>query len=418
MKTIKRYKAIDNIKLANTIFIFCWIAYFSTYIGRLNYSAAMTQMIDDAFLSKLQGGLIGTSFFACYGVGQFFNGFIGDRVSPFKMIFGGIILSAISNLLMALFPHIIVMYVVWGINGIAQSMIWSPIMRIFSQILPTEQRFKACVHINSTVAAGTLCAYLLSTLLLGISSWKSVFVTAFIVLFAVAFAWAGYFFKTRRNFILEEATVSPVKSEKSTGLVTILFASGVFLMLFPTAIHGMLKDGITSWFPSYLVENHGLMPNISVLLTTILPLFNLTGAYLANWLNNKMLRNDLKTAGLMFFLSGISLTLLSIFGGYSVFLAIILTAIATSSMFGVNAIMVSILPMYFGKVGLASTVTGILNSATYIGCAISMGLFGAMIESYSWFVTIVVWCVLALCGGIVCLILIKKWNSYKNNCLL
>ncbi|MEG0691534.1 MAG: MFS transporter, partial [Oscillospiraceae bacterium] len=380
MKTIKRYKAIDSAKLANIIFILCWIAYFSTYIGRLNYSAAMTQMIDESFLSKVQGGLIGTSFFACYGVGQFFNGFIGDRVSPFKMIFGGILVSAIANLFMALFPSITLMYVIWGLNGIAQSMIWSPIMRIFSQLLPIDRRFKACVHINSTVAAGTLCAYLLSTLLLGLSNWKSVFIVAGIFLFIVALAWGAYFLKTRNNFKLEEVAVTPEKSENSTGLVTILFASGVFLMLFPTAIHGMLKDGITSWFPSYLVENHGLMPNISVLLTTILPLFNLTGAYLANWLNNKLLRSDLKTAGLMFLLSGVSLALLAVFGGYSIFLAIILTAIATSSMFGVNAIMVSILPMYFGKVGLASTVTGILNSATYIGCAISMGLFGAMIE--------------------------------------
>ena len=413
LKTIKRYQSVKGTKLATSIFIICWIAYFSTYIGRLNYSAAMTQMIDEAFVSKVQGGLIGTAFFACYGVGQFFNGFIGDRVSPFKMIFGGIVFSGLSNLCMAISPSIGFMYLIWGVNGLAQSMIWSPIMRIFSQLLPIERRFKACVHINSTVAIGTLCAYLLSTLLLGISSWKSVFVVAGIFLFLVSILWGGYALKNRQQFVLEESIVEDKKTEKSTGLVPILIASGVFMMLVPTAIHGMLKDGITSWFPSYLVENHNLMPTISVLLTTILPLFNLTGAYFASWLNNKLNRRDLQTAGFMFFLSGLSLALLAIFGETSIILAISLTAIATSCMFGVNAIMVSILPMYFGNIGLASTVTGILNSATYIGCAISMGLFGMMIDSYSWFITIVVWSLLAICGGVICLTLIKKWNSYK-----
>lgn len=419
MKTIKRYKAVENINFANTIFIFCWIAYFSTYLGRLNYSAAMTQMITDDFLSKWQGGMIGTAFFACYGIGQFFNGFIGDRISPFKMIFSGVLISALCNLLMGFSNSISIMYLIWAINGFVQSMIWSPIMRIFSQLISPERRFKACVHINSTVPAGTICTYLLSTLLISFLSWRSVFFAAFIILIFVAVLWGSYFTAKKSSLVLEKTVIEKTSTKKQkTGIMTVIVASGVLFILFPTAIHGMLKDGITTWFPTYLVENHNLKPGLSILLTTILPLFNLSGAYVANWFNNKFSRDELKTCALMFFISATSLALLLVFGSYNMYVAVILTAIATSCMFGINTVIISILPMYFGKVGLTSTMTGILNSATYIGCAISMSLFGSIVQNYSWFITIVVWAALAVGGIVTCILLAHKWKNYKNTVLV
>ncbi|MFR4441260.1 MAG: MFS transporter, partial [Hungatella sp.] len=76
----------------------CWIVYFSTYLGRLNYSASLSEIILSERFTKSQAGMIGTGFFLAYGGGQFVSGFLGDRLAPKKMVFTGLFISGICNL--------------------------------------------------------------------------------------------------------------------------------------------------------------------------------------------------------------------------------------------------------------------------------------------------------------------------------
>ena len=60
------------------LFAICWMAYFTCYIGRLNFSSAMAAMIEEAVLTKTQAGTISMVYFFVYGSGQLLNGFLGD----------------------------------------------------------------------------------------------------------------------------------------------------------------------------------------------------------------------------------------------------------------------------------------------------------------------------------------------------
>ena len=46
--------------------ILCFVSYAATYIGRLNYSAALPEMVMEGILSKTDGGIISTAYFAAY----------------------------------------------------------------------------------------------------------------------------------------------------------------------------------------------------------------------------------------------------------------------------------------------------------------------------------------------------------------
>ena len=85
-------------KQARRLFLLCWWAYFSTYLGRLNYSAALTEIIVSEGFDKGQAGIIGTGFFFAYGAGQFVNGFLGDRISVKKMVFSGLFFSGLCKI--------------------------------------------------------------------------------------------------------------------------------------------------------------------------------------------------------------------------------------------------------------------------------------------------------------------------------
>ncbi|MGM9526441.1 MAG: MFS transporter, partial [Peptococcaceae bacterium] len=137
------------------LFAICWLSYFFAYFGRMNYSACMAAIIAAEGFSKGMVGLVGTGLFITYGSGQIFSGFLGDYVAPRKMIVTGLVGSSISNLLMCLAPSLNFMIVAWCINGFMQSLLWSPIVRLFAQYFTTQVRGTLGVYINSTVPVGT-----------------------------------------------------------------------------------------------------------------------------------------------------------------------------------------------------------------------------------------------------------------------
>ena len=144
---MKRMRRIESPKVARLLFLLCWFAYFTSYIGRLNYSSAMTEMIQGTILTKSQAGFISMVYFFAYGIGQLCNGILGDKFHPGKMIFTGLAIAAGANLCMGFAGGFQVMAVIWGINGYAQAMIWPPIIRIFAEMVSREQKMKFCVDI-------------------------------------------------------------------------------------------------------------------------------------------------------------------------------------------------------------------------------------------------------------------------------
>ena len=156
-------------------------------------------------------------------------------------------------------------------------------------------------------------------------------------------------------------------------------------------IHGMLKDGVTTWVPTYISENFLTSPSFSVLITTLLPIFNLAGAYLARYVYIKCQKNETLAAAVFFGISTLSLTLLWMLGHISIFLTTVLFALTTTSMMAVNTLYVSIYPLRYEKQGRVATISGFLNAVAYMGTAISTLGIGILAEHTNWSITVGLW---------------------------
>ena len=130
MKRNFRYRPVSS--CAALIFLLCWCAYFLTYLGRLNYSALMVEIIRTGILSQSQAGALGTAFFFCYALGQLLSGWLGKYFSSTQIIFCGLFSSGLINLCMGMFPGFLLMLLLWAFNGIVQSLIWPQLIQIFS----------------------------------------------------------------------------------------------------------------------------------------------------------------------------------------------------------------------------------------------------------------------------------------------
>ena len=135
------------------LFLLCWCSYFCAYLGRLNYSAALTDMIRSEGFGKGETGLIGTAFFFAYGAGQFVSGFLGDRLPAKWLVFAGLGCSGVCNLLMAQGGTIGFMIGVWCVNGLVQALIWSPMLRLVTDYCRVEVRPKLCPWVRWRLTA-------------------------------------------------------------------------------------------------------------------------------------------------------------------------------------------------------------------------------------------------------------------------
>ncbi len=389
------------------LFWLCWFIYFVTYLGRLNYSSAMPEIIGEGILTRSSAGLISTLFFTCYAIGQLVNGFLGDKVSPKVMIFIGVLLSGISNLFMAISINTIIMDISWAVNGYAQAMVWPPIVRIFSDMLPKKTVIKCLTNLASTIALGTLASYLISAAMISLSGWKGAFILPSIILVTAAIIWVVAFSKIQLHCNLHgEFEHSDVSTVKSSGpkppFFALLINPAVLIILIPLIAHGVLKDGVTAWVPTYISETFNTSAVSSILATTLLPVVNVLGAYAAQLVRKSFRGSEIKTACLFFGVALVSLLSLYLFSGVSIILTVSLLSLITSSMLAVNTTFISFVPLHFAKISRASTMSGFFNSVSYIGAAISSVSIGILVSTSGWGVTIASFCAITLTAVILC----------------
>ena len=403
---------LNDIKKSRLTVIALWLIYASAYYGRTCYSSAMTVIISDGIYSKSQIGLVGTAFFVCYGVGQILSGVIGDRVNPFSMVLTGIAGSGICCFLMAASKNITVMTALWGVNGIAQSMLWAPLLRIFSQTINENLREKAILNIALSLPVGTVCAYLSSTFIIKYSSWNNILICAGIIIFIALLFGVCCFVYSSKNISKVYEPVDKNSIGNRGNFKSLLVSSGLIAILVPSFLHGMMRDGITNWVPTMITEEYGVLPSFSVFLTVVLPVFNAFGAYIVTPLYKKLNCNEMKTAGICSLLALVPMSLLLFIGKLPVIIAVVLLAVTTMLMYSLNYLIVSRVPVKFAKSGYTSTVTGLLNSFAYIGCAVSSYGFGAVSQKQGWTAVIFIWIVSAALTSIFAFGINKKWKKY------
>ena len=121
-----------------------WGTYAAFYLGRLNLSPALPAIAATLGLGMGKVGILGTIFFWTYAIGQIINGQLGSIVRPQWMIFSGLLLVAIANIGFAFQTSLVLMAILWGINGFAQSMGWGPMLRILSSHVTLSQKRRPC----------------------------------------------------------------------------------------------------------------------------------------------------------------------------------------------------------------------------------------------------------------------------------
>lgn len=379
------------------LFLLTLLAYTLAYICRLNLTAAMPEMIDNELFgsdtaSKL--GIITSVYFICYGVGQFFSGILADFFHSVWMLFIGLFLSACCNVFLYFFHTSFAFYLIWGLNGLFQSMIWPPILKIYVDYYTKEEQITNLTNISVAMPAGTLLGYFLSLIILSNFPWNNVFLFCGLLNGCLTTGMIWCMLMYCRKLSKNESS-SKVKIKETKKVFRTMFLSSFVFLFIPVAIHGALKDGMSSWTPSFLKSNFSISTQFSLCLTMIVPLFNMFGAYLAKQLYKK-LQNLYQTACYFFAVSTFALLLLFYVKEKNIYISTALIVLITTLMYSANYIFISILPLSFSKYRLVGTASGLLNSIAYLGSALSCFFLGRLIDLKGWNFVVLFWLCLSI----------------------
>ena len=188
--------------------------------------------------------------------------------------------------------------------------------------------------------------------------------------------------------------------------------AGFALAVFAVA-NNFVKDGITTWMPTYISDTYNLGSSVAILTGVILPIFSILCYQLASWLNRRVIKNELLCASAIFSVAFISSVILALTNSQSAVLSVLLAAVVTGCMHGVNVMQTCMVPPYFAKHGKVSLMSGMLNSCTYIGAAISGYGTAVISDSFGWNGTVIAWAVAAVTGTLLCALPAKIWTKFK-----
>lgn len=400
----------------------CFAAYTVAYIGRLNYSACLAQIIADCGFSRAAGGMVGTAFFIVYGCCQLLTGFAGDFIAPERMIFAGLAGAGVVNLCFSFTASAPVMTALWCANGFFQAMLWSPIVRIFAEWFKPAYRRAACVRISITSPVGTVAAYLSAVFFIHRGDWRGQFRFAAVLLLAMAGVWAAFLRPLAASAAFETRAPKspkmppqprPGPSMGGAGILPLLLRAGLPVFFLALVAQGVLKEGITTWVPTFAEDTYGLDGGVSVFGTMFLPLVNIAGVYLAAWLDRRVFRNELRCTGALFALNTCLILLLYALRGAGALPAYLLLALATTTMMGANTMLASYMPLSFARFGKSSSAAGILNFCIYLGCGVSVWGTGLLSTALGWGNTMLLWAVISAAGLCACLAAGGGWNRFK-----
>lgn len=384
-------------KTAVLLILLTTAVYALSNVGRKSYDANINEIMSFFSVSKEAAGLAGTFFFVSYGIGQVVHGLLCTKYNPKYSILLAAITGAFCNLILAVLPQSAFSAVkfVWCVNGFSQAALWSSTVLIFKDKLASRYSALALFIMCFPNSVGTFLAYGLSSLFSYLGVFRLIFYVAFGGLAAISAVWiltydkltaktleSKAFYDGADGFSVADDKKNGEKAKKKN--VTVGFIYMFALMSLLAVINNFVKDGLTTWTPTFLKERFGLENWFSVLLTLLLPIAALFGSALSIAMNKKI-KDFVLLSGVLYLVSAAAMGIFVAFcepGG--VILAVACFTITACLMAGVNNVVTAIFPMY-SKSGInAGFVAGITDGFCYLGSALSSYGFGVIADNFGW----------------------------------
>ncbi|MBC7255930.1 MAG: MFS transporter [Chloroflexi bacterium] len=369
------------------IFALCWVTYAAFYLGRVNLAVAMPAIQTHFGWSKGTVGLIGSTLYWSYAIGQLVNGALGDRASARAFVGLGMLLSALLNLLFGSLGALGAMALVWGLNGWVQSMGWGPLVKTLSRWFSAEKRGLLSALFAPCYVAGHAVSWLLAGRLVSAWGWRAAFWVPGALLLGGAIFWA---LNARDDPTLPRGKLTLWGQGPSPLRLGSVFRAlgtpGLRWGLIVGFFSGMVKDALSLWAPTYLLEVQGLPLGVAAGWAAAIPFAGGAGAFLSGLVLHRSShqREAPIVVGAASLVAAGAMGLLLLNGRTSPLGALAALTLSALGSHGMNALLMTSLPLRLGGEGNVSSAAGALDFISYVGGGLSGALTGYLLDGFGW----------------------------------
>ena len=283
-------------------------AYSLYYVCRMSISVFKQPLIDEGILSAGELGLVGSAFLFVYAIGKFLNGFIADYCNIRRFMATGLFVSSLVNLLMAalgfchsIIPSVVIFLgfaILWGTNGLVQSMGSAPGVISLSRWFPLSKRGSYYSLFSTSPDIGKFFSYIVLGAV-GVLGWQFGFlvaalagvVGATLILLFVSDTPESKGLPSVQELTGESLTKTDKKPTKELQKM-VLMHPGVWVIALSSAFLYITKNAVDSWGVLFLQEARGLSLGQASQALAYSVAFSIVGTLLAGWLSDKVFRGD------------------------------------------------------------------------------------------------------------------------------
>lgn len=391
---------------ADAVMWVLWLTYGAFYFCRVNISAAVPGISMDLGYTKAQIGLILGGLKLAYGIGQFVNGQLAERISPRRLLAIGMFASAALSVTFGLATGLYFLLFIWVCNGYSQSLGWTPTMRVAANWFPPERRGRAIGTIGTGYQLMGALAVVLAGWAAGRFGWR-----AAMTLPALVLAGAGIFMllflreappQEPQVFASEPSEASgapnyaPPVPEKRNDLVAnvrdTLSNPALWVLALALCLLDACRYGFVDWGLTHLKEVQQTGVDTAALRISVLPLGGIAGAYVAGWISDRFFgsRRGPVICILLLCLGVLTLTYDAVVRSSLAGTLVILVLIGFV-IFGPQVLLVGTAPVDLARRGTGAAAAGFVNFMGYMGAFMGDQVTGHMVDWYGWQTAVRVW---------------------------
>lgn len=381
-----------------SIFLICYFAYTAIYIARINLSMAAPELRQLEILSEAQYGILGSVFSIIYAVGRLLIGSLSDRKPPVLLICTGLILCSLSNLFLGFMPPYIGMLLLWSVNALAQSMLWSSVLCVMAAIYDKSVAKKRTSVMVTAVATGNILGILLPVFLIEQFGVHWSFIAPGILTLIAA---TCVYFATKSI-----PAPSKTTTQKQKNLLQLFSNNNLRTALIPTFFHGVIKDNVTLWMTVFIIDRYCVNLSQSAYSVLLIPAIGLIGRLLYPFVY-QLCHNREHFVSKIAFIGCLSASILLCFTKLPLIAAMLCLSTVYAAVSMANTSFLSIYPMSYAQSGNIASVSGIMDFCTYLGAGIASFAYGFIIQNWGYLPMFLSWGILSLLS----LIFLRKLES-------
>ncbi|SUT85938.1 sn-glycerol-3-phosphate transporter [Actinobacillus ureae] len=396
-----------------------FIGYAAYYILRNNFLLSSPELISEFGFTKKDIGFISGTMLVVYGLSKGFMSAFADKSNPKHFMIFGLMMSAAVNLVMGFSASFWVFLFLCILNGIFQGMGAGPACVVLASWFLRKSRgvTTAMFNISHNVGGGLVAPIAGASIAwLGTEHWQAAHFTVPIVL-ATIIAIIVYIFGKGRTYNEGLAPTSKilgteqeeliVTKEENVNLTTweifrdyIVKDINVWFVSFIDVFTYMIRFGVLTWLPLYLLETKGFSKGQMATAFAIFEWAAIPSTLLAGWLTDTYFKGRRMPLAIIT-LVGVGAAMFAYWGGQDL-LTVTIDAGIIGCLIYVPMFLSSLQTIELVPSFAAGSATGLRGLLSYIlGSFSGTALFGILAERFGWDAGFYL-LLFAVCGCIFC----------------